>query len=457
MTRIFACRSPSRCLVVLPCLLTFIGCGPRRAAPDHCATVTPGTPLDSYLRATDGSTRWDTAAVRTDADGTLFDLRLVSQRWQGIEWEHHLLLYVPGDLPYPDAALLVLRDGSPGDADRGALRTISRATGTSSAMLFHLPNQPLLGGREEDALLAHTYSRFLHTGDASWPLLFPMVRSVVSAMDVMQALSGAEGRQRIDRYVVAGHSKRGHTAWLSGAADPRVAGVIALAIDVLNSPAQIAHHQEVAGEISASSQVFEETIQAAGTPRGRCLIEMIDPYTYRARLAEPKLIVLGTNDDYTPTDALNLYWDGLPGPKSVLYLPNTTHAGVNSHLDVNPTAFAFVRAVAARSAMPEMTWTLTQRDGVAELRVTASSPVRAARVWTSTSATRDFRPSTWSQAIMRADSGSGTSAPTTFVGEVTLAATGHTAIFGELEFLTGAMPFKLSTQIQVVDNGSRRP
>ena len=414
-------------------------------ALDVCPEGAPGTPLDRYVGASDGAFRWDTAAVHRDEQGTLFDLRVVSQRWRGTDWRHSLLLFVPEAASFPDLALLVLRDGAPGDRDAEALRTASRATGAASAYLYQIPNQPLFGGREEDALLAHTYAEFLRTGDESWPLLFPMVRSVVRAMDVIGSLH-APGVRRIDRYVVAGHSKRGHTAWLAAAVDPRVAGVVPLAIDVLNSRAQIDHHRQVAGEISASSSVFAETLAAADSPRGRCLIAMIDPYTYRDRLTEPKLVVLGTNDDYTPVDALDLYWRGLSGPKSVLYLPNTTHSGVNSHPEANPTAFAFVRAVGSGSALPEIAWTLTRQQGAAELRMAADLPIRSARLWTASSAGRDFRSSTWSEIPV----GGGARSVT---ARLPVPATGYTAMFGEVELLVGGVPFKLSTPVQVVGNG----
>ncbi|HCK14819.1 TPA: phenylacetic acid degradation protein, partial [Candidatus Poribacteria bacterium] len=56
-----------------------------------------------------------------------------------------------------------------------------------------------------------------------------------------------------------------------------------------------------------------------GTEVGQNLISIIDPYSYREQLTMPKLSVIGTNDNYWVLDALNLYWDGLPVPKYVLY------------------------------------------------------------------------------------------------------------------------------------------
>lgn len=418
-----------------------------------CGRTLQSGALHRDVEAADPNFRWEVVSEERGEDGVLLHLSLLTQEWQGIPWEHSLLLFLPPHPADPDPLLLVLRQGDPQEADPAALRTISRQTGTAAAFLFNVPNQPLFDGLEEDPLLAHTYAQYLRTGDESWPLLFPMVRSVVRAMDAVQEVTTATGGLRIRRYVVAGHSKRGHTAWLTGAVDPRVAGIIPIAIDVLNSREQIAHHREVAGEISVSSQIFSEVIEAADSPRGRCLMAMIDPFTYRAALPEPKLVVLGTNDDYTPTDALNLYWDSLPGPRSVLYLPNTSHAGANSHSAVNATAFAFVRAVAEGASLPEIEWSVEASDGAVVVRATPHVSARSARLWTSRASGRDFRASLWSEVPMRRVAGGAGSAGVTFVAEVPMPVDGYAALFAEVELETDGEPFRLSTQIRVIPEG----
>ena len=421
----------------------------------HCSAQPQAAAPHQYGGAPDSDYRWELVREEPGAHGALFRLSLSSQEWHRIPWKHSLLLFLPSEPADGNLLLLVLRQGEPAESDPAALRAISEATGTAAAFLFEIPNQPLFDGLEEDPLLAYTYSQYLRTGDESWPLLFPMVRSVVRAMDAIQEVSAPTGADPVLRYVVAGHSKRGHAAWLAAAVDSRVAGIIPIAIDVLNSREQIAHHRAVAGEISTSSQVFSEVIRAADSPRGRCLMTMIDPFTYRTSLTEPKLVVLGTNDDYTPTDALNLYWEDLPGPGSVLYLPNTSHAGAYSHPSVNPTAFAFDRAVAAGEPLPEIDWSVDARDGVFVVSATPHAAARAVRLWTTQSPDRDFRASTWNEVVMRQVTSGAGSVAAEFTAEAPLPPDGYAALFVEVEFgIEDA--FKLTTQIQVVEAGTER-
>lgn len=325
------------------------------------------------------------------------------------------------------------------------LKIISDSTHTSAAFLYDMPNQPLFGGREEDDLQAYTFSEYIRTGDESWPLLFPMVKSAVRAMDAIQELSLTENKKPIKAFVVAGHSKRGHATWLTAAADKRVKGIIPLAIDVLNATAQLPHHLQAFGQYNTPSAEATEFLHKLKHPRGKRLIEMIDPYTYREQLKLPKLIVSATNDDFFPTDALNLYWSGLKGPKWVLYLSNAGHVRADSDPRINPAAFAFVRAVAMDAMLPQFTWQFKDTKESLHLIIKTGSLVKRATAWVATSKTKDFRQSQWSPMEMRNDPRE-VSQPMQFKIEVPKPSAGFLTFYGEIEFVQDGHAFLLSTQ-----------
>jgi PhoPQ-activated pathogenicity-related protein len=413
--------------------------------------------LPSYVRRPDAAYAWEQQNETIDASGKLFEIRLISQIWRGIPWEHRLLVFVPAKVSYPDTLLLVLRQGHGASGESEGLKASAQATGTLCAILYDVPNQPLFGGKEEDLLLAYTFSQYLQTGDETWPLLLPMVKSVVRSMDTIQALGRKHALTPVSRFIVAGHSKRGHTSWLSAAVDERIRGVIPVALDTLNTPAQIPHHREVFAGLSRPAATFEDTIAQADTARGRNLIRMIDPYTYRDRLTLPKLIVLATNDEYYASDALNLYWDGLPGWKWVLYLPNASHVGANMHPSVNHTAFAFVRAVAAGKALPNLSWKFESGDDEVRLRLTSDVAAKSARLWVTSAESRDFLATQWSARAMRLVGNNGRPhdgrEAITYVGEVEQPRKGYVAIFAEMDFTQGGESFSLTTQIHISGKG----
>src|SRR5690606_33252787 len=97
-----------------------------------------------------------------------------------------------------------------------------------------------------------------------------------------------------------------------------------IVIDVLNLEAQMPHQTAIWGAPSAALAPYSERglVGVLASDRGADLRRIVDPYGYRTELTQPKLIVNATNDVFFPIDDLNLYWNGLEGPKHVLYMPN---------------------------------------------------------------------------------------------------------------------------------------
>ncbi len=121
-----------------------------------------------------------------------------------------------------------------------------------------------------------------------------------------------------------GGSKRDWTTWrLTGAVDQRVVALVPAVIDVLNFTSHFPHQTAVWGSPSEKIRPYTKLNlhHVLSSEEGRLLRQIVDPFSYRSLLTQPKLIIVGTNDQYFPVDALNFYWDELLGPKYALYLP----------------------------------------------------------------------------------------------------------------------------------------
>jgi PhoPQ-activated pathogenicity-related protein len=270
-----------------------------------------------------------------------------------------------------------------------------------------------------------------------------MVKSAVRGMDAVQEFTQQRWQMPVDKFMVAGASKRGWTTWLTAAIDPRVASAAPMVIDMLNFKEQIGLQRATFGELSEEVQDYER-IDLPGrmnTDLGRKLMEMVDPYSYRDRLLQPKLILLGTNDRYWPLDALKLYWNGLSEPKRVLYIPNQGH-GIADYSRLIGSLSALHRYSARGELLPRVSWTFSPTATTLGLNVETDRAPRRLTAWTAVSATRDFRKSHWqSHACTRAANG-------TYRCETKIKPNQYTALYGEASFRDRDEPdFSLSTGV----------
>lgn len=422
-----------------------------------CVFIIVPTPafadLEEYVRKAEPAFGWKLNEKIEQTGGRIYNLHFVSQTWQGNTWEHQLQVYQPANTAPNATMLLWVTGGSANPPSISLGLDLARKIGAPVAFLYHIPNQPLLEGKlREDDLIAETFLRYLKTKDENWPLLFPMVKSVVKAMDVLQAFGGKEWNKPVESFIVSGASKRGWTTWLTAAVDQRVRAIAPMVIDTLNMRAQMPRQLEAfGGAYSARLAPYTSRglVPIPETPEGNRLVSMIDPWAYREKLKLPKLIINGTNDFYWATDALNVYWNDLPGNKWALYVPNAGHdMRRRDGADSNPLDYllnglaAFVRHQIGGATMPSLTWKHDKEKNKHRLTIQATPAPLGARLWVAQSPTQDFRAAKWREQVVT-DSKDGVT------GEIALPEEGRLAFFGELDYEIDGLKYHLSTQLQM--------
>ncbi|RLE30573.1 PhoPQ-activated pathogenicity protein, partial [Candidatus Acetothermia bacterium] len=388
---------------------------------------------------------WEVGTPRPFGSGEILSIRLRSQTWRGIPWKHWLLLCTPAKLLVEDVLVLFISgDASPGDAFLG-LSLAARAR-LRVAMLSDVPVQPLFEGLREDALIAYTFERYLEEGDPDWPLLFPMTRAALAAMEALEEVARGLWGIELRGFLVAGASKQGWTTYLAAAAAPaRVLGMAPMVFDILDMPVQIAHQREFWGELSPMIRDYSQrglTEAFERTPRGARLAWLVDPYSYRYAYTMPKLIVLGSNDPYWPVDALNFYWHGLPDPKAALVVPNSGH-GLDDRTRVLDSLGAFCRLVAGGEPLPRLESSFVPGEAGLRIHLQADRPPAETRLWTAHSQNRNFRDVRWeSNPLPPAGAG--------WEVSLTRSESGYIACFAELVFQWAGPPLHLTTPVRVL-------
>jgi len=426
----------------------------RSGSAADVATLAPSELLADYVATRDPSTAVEPLGGGEMAGGRWRTCRLTSQTWKGVPWIHELSMFLPADVRDTKRMLLWIDGGSGAKVPTGRvaeptdsfriLAAVANASGLPAAVVRQVPFQPMFGNLHEDGLIAHSFVEYTKTGDPTWPLLLPMVKSAVEAMTAASAQAREHWNAAIDEFVVTGASKRGWTTWLSAAVDDRVKGIVPMVIDMLSLSdhvkLQVASFGRMSDELEDYTSRGIEKLFA--TPRGRELAEIVDPYSYRDRYTMPKVIALGTNDPYWPLEACSLYYDGLPGPRWVSYCPNAGHGLPTPR--VAALVAAMGRHVAGIEPLPPIEWRFEETaGGGADCFVACDTRPERVTLWTAASPTRDFRQARWS------------SEPVDDAGpewRVPLAAprTGYAAGLVELEFAREPVPLVLTSGVRVM-------
>ena len=417
------------------------------------ASSTAGV-LAAYVAKPDDSFEWRVRA-RYEFQGTeILELDLHSQLWRDILWKHKLFLIKPAKLADPEHALLIIGGGRwrpryddesvPSELPDGAAIFATIATELQSvvAVLGQVPFQPLFE-RNEDQLIAYTFDQYLRSNDTDWPLLLPMVKSAVRALDATNEAAEEEWRVAPERFTVLGGSKRGWTTWLLAAVDKRVTALAPAVFDALNMEPHFAHQTATWGAPSEAIQPYTDLNlhEVLGSDAGAALRGIVDPFEYRAAITQPKLVVLATNDRFFPPDSASLYWKALEGPEYLLYLPNNEHS-ISDYGRLIPALRALHASAGSGPPLPALEWEYRWLDDGVTLCVGSNpEPVRV-RLWTALSPDRDFRDAAWREERNTADG------PYAF--RVVRRESNYVAVFAEAVFAAESYAFPLSTNLAIV-------
>jgi PhoPQ-activated pathogenicity-related protein len=434
-----------------------VGIAAGRARAEEVARPMPG-PLADYVAKPDDAFKWTERSQGFAGNTHYTEYILTSQTWRGTTWRHQLYIVIPSTLSRDtkQALLVVAGGGWREELNQSPTRTalpsswaqytrFAELAAAPVAVLLQVPFQPMFAGLTEDWLIAHTFRQYLDSGDSEWPLLLPMVKSAVKAMDAVQAIMKQEWKMDVQTFTVTGASKRGWTTWLTGAVDPRVTAMAPMVIDVLNMGPQMEHARAVWGAPSAQVEPYTRSgvLDNMSTPEGRKLVGIVDPFSYRKVLTQPKLIINGTNDDYWPVDSASLYWNELQGEKYLMVVPNTGH-GLADYSRVTAGVLALHQSQAQAVPMPKFSWEFEESPEAVTIVLNAEPAPHQYRVWTAHRPTRDFRTTQWTSMPLAAAAGK--------VRHTFPRTAEFQGVFIEADFRSGRpLPLNLSTLVKIVE------
>jgi PhoPQ-activated pathogenicity-related protein len=418
-------------------LLLLLGLLPRTAhaaATSALANCTGFDCLHAYVHAPDPHYSWVDTGLRVNGTGleskhkwTGYILNMTSQHWltpadsDRSIWTHLLVVVVPDNFDPSDTTTNTfgsmymtggcVDDKPPTAASEDLLVSAYLATHTASitSTLFSIPSCPITFAadpshkhRYEDAIIAFTWSHFHdHPDEPEWLLRMPMTKGGVRGLDTMAAFANTlYPGVHLERFAVAGASKRGWTTWTVAAVDDRVVAAVPIVMDVWNAVENLHHHYKAYGGWTFAFKDYWELnftahLDSASTQK---MFDIIDPTNYpKTRLQMPKLAINAGGDEFLLPDDTTFWWDEMQGKNDFLMIPNAEHSEASGVLELLPAVATFLRGIqrGVDAARPMINWTIAEGSGdiVVRLLTPAHTPIKVS-VWSATTANgrrRDFR------------------------------------------------------------------
>ena len=416
--------------------------------------TTPETALMQYINNGDAHYAYTVKDSGKLGTTRTYHLNLTSQQWKGITWRHQLSVFIPSQVDY-SGALLIISGGSntseqpnwsASDRMWPVAAQIAESNKSVVAILKQTPNQPLMDGRKEDALISYTLHQFKQDGQYDWPLLFPMVKSALRSMDAIQDLTITRSNKPVHEFMIAGASKRGWTTWLSAATgDNRIKAIAPMVIDMLNMPLSLNAQLKAYGKYSEQIEDYVklEIPQTTSSKKGKAVTTMIDPYSYKHQYTMPKMIFIGTNDEYWTVDAIKWYINDLPGETMIHYVPNAGH-DLGGGAQALQTLSAFYGKMLQQANYPLLKNNASVQEKKFKIEIEGNSAeLQEVAVWTANSIDQDFRNEKWSSTPVN---GNGNKR----IIEIPLPDTGFKACYIDFKYKGPQGPYSSSSRAYVL-------
>ncbi|KAK3579248.1 hypothetical protein CHS0354_033325 [Potamilus streckersoni] len=377
-----------------------------------------GTPLDDYVYAPDDHYNYQEIASFRGPDYTMYTYNMTSQKWKDESilnhpvWWHYLTITMPDKVVF-DTAFLFIDGGSNDDSPPrvtdtfvALTTTFAASTGAIGADIKMVPNQPIVfyadpakKKRVEDAIIAWTWNTFIlkNSSDPEFLLRMPMTKAAVRALDTITTVAKAKVGKKVDKFMVAGASKRGWTTWTTGAVDKRVIAIVPIVMDLLNIVKNLHHHyRSLGGWTFAFDDYYDLNItRELDNPDTQKMANIIDPISYNDRfINKPKYIITTGGDEFFIPDDSDYFFNQLNGAKYLRKLPNAEHSCAGHETSLFFGMRAFFLSVVLNEALPKMDWVKLSTPNGGKIRLTLDRQpvtIHAYHAQTLDSKRRDFR------------------------------------------------------------------
>ncbi|MEP0713040.1 MAG: PhoPQ-activated protein PqaA family protein, partial [Algoriphagus sp.] len=348
-------------------LLLFVACSSPSEKKTEASETRSSTLLKDYVNSPSPDFSYEIVHSVPGEEYDFHVLRMVSQNWlttaevDQTEWWHWISVVVPKKTPFT-TSLMWIGGGSTTskmpEKPNQLIVTAAMQTNSIVAEIHNIPFQPISftdapGKRTEDAIIAYGWRKFLEGGakdeDALWLARFPMTKAVKLGMDAVTDAVEKNYQKKLDSFVIGGASKRGWTTWTTAATDDRVVAIIPVVIDMLNLDESFDHHWKNYGfwAPAVDDYVSEGVMDWMGTPEFDRLLEITDPYSFKADFDMPKLLINAAGDQFFQPDSWEFYWNELIGEKHMQYVPNFGHD--LSESDALPNMISFYASILNKS------------------------------------------------------------------------------------------------------------